>query len=214
VRGIDRLRDFVSGEDEYYVRQMTHGLSTTHRAVFTPELAARVATDPARVAAPFLSAVRGMDVLSRRQYLDTHTYLPGDILTKVDRASMMVSLESRAPLLDHVLAEFAATIPADLRMKGMTTKYILKKVAERLMPAELVHRPKMGFGIPVTAWLRGEWAERSGDLVLGKRARARGIFREDFLRRVMDEHRAGRRDHASMIWTLMMLEMWFREKMD
>jgi asparagine synthase (glutamine-hydrolysing) len=182
--------------------------------VFSDEIARHADTDPARVAAPFLAAVRHMDVLSRRQYLDTHTYLPGDILTKVDRASMCVSLESRAPLLDHVLAEFAATIPAELRMKGMTTKYILKKVAERLLPPEMVHRPKMGFGIPVSYWLKNEWAARSQDLVRGKRALGRGVFQESFLRRIMDEHRSGRRDNSTMIWTVMMLEMWFREKMD
>jgi asparagine synthase (glutamine-hydrolysing) len=167
-----------------------------------------------RVAQPFLQAVRTADALSRRQYLDTHTYLPGDILTKVDRASMMVSLEARAPLLDHVLAEFAATIPFELRMKGMTTKYILKKVAERLMPADLVHRPKMGFAVPVAYWLKKEWAERSDDLVRGPRALERGTLRPGFLDRIMDEHRAGRRDNSAMIWRLMILELWYREWVD
>jgi asparagine synthase (glutamine-hydrolysing) len=167
------------------------------------------------IAAPFLAAASaGADTLSRRQYLDMHTYLPGDILAKVDRTSMAVSLECRAPLLDHVLAEFAATIPYDLRIQGMTTKYILKKVAERLMPADMVHRPKMGFGIPVTHWLRSEWAAKSHDLILSPRALARGIFRENFLRRVMFEHRVGRRDNSALIWTLITLEMWFRERFD
>jgi asparagine synthase (glutamine-hydrolysing) len=182
--------------------------------VFSNEIARRVDTDPARIAAPFLAAAGSLDVLSRRQYLDTHTYLPGDILTKVDRTSMMVSLESRAPLLDHVLAEFAATIPVELRMKGMTTKYILKKVAERLMPREMVYRPKLGFAIPVTHWLRNEWAAKSEELVLGPRALERGLFRESYLRRIMDEHRRGHRDNSSMIWSLMVLEMWWREAMD
>jgi asparagine synthase (glutamine-hydrolysing) len=214
ARGIDRLRDLSGTADAYYVRQMTHGLATIHRAVFSSEIARRVDTDPARIAAPFLAAAGSLDVLSRRQYLDTHTYLPGDILTKVDRTSMMVSLESRAPLLDHVLAEFAATIPVELRMKGMTTKYILKKVAERLMPREMVYRPKLGFAIPVTHWLRNEWAAKSEELVLGPRALERGLFRESYLRRIMDEHRRGHRDNSSMIWSLMVLEMWWREAMD
>jgi asparagine synthase (glutamine-hydrolysing) len=214
TKGIDRLRDLAASADGQYVRHMTHGLSAIHRSVFTDEIARRADTDPAHIAAPFLSAVRSLDALSRRQYLDTHTYLPGDILAKVDRTSMMVSLEARAPLLDHVLVEFAATIPAQLRMKGMTTKYILKKVAERLMPPEMVRRPKMGFAVPVTHWLRSDWAAKSEELVLGKRARARGVFRESFVRRIMEEHRAGRRDHSAMIWTLMMLEMWWREALD
>ena len=214
ARGIDRLRDMLGTADEQYVRRMTQGLTSTHRSVFDEALARRVNTDPAHVAVPFLATVAGADTLSRRQYLDMHTYLPGDILTKVDRTSMMVSLECRAPLLDHVLAEYAATIPPEFRMPGMNTKHILKKVAERLMPAEMVHRPKMGFAIPVTHWLRNEWATKSTDLLLGPRSLERKIFKESFLRRITDEHRRGHRDNSSMIWCLMMLETWFRERFD
>ena len=214
TRGIDRLRNMMGSEDDQYVRHMTGGISRTMEEMFTPDFRRRI-EDPARVAAPFIASARaGADGLSHRQYLDTHTYLPGDILTKVDRASMMVSLEARAPLLDPVLAEFAATIPVELRMKGMTTKYILKKVAERLMPPELVHRPKMGFGVPVAYWLRKEWAARSDDLVRGERALARGTFRRAYLDRIMDEHRAGKRDNSAMIWRLMILELWYREWVD
>ena len=213
ARGIDRLRNLMGGADDQYVRHMSGGISRTLHEVFEADFL-RGIEDPARVAAPFLASVRDADPLSRRQYLDTHTYLPGDILTKVDRASMMVSLEARAPLLDHVLAEFAATIPVGLRMKGMTTKYILKKVAERLMPAELVHRPKMGFAVPVAFWLKKEWLAQSDELVRGPRALARGTFRPAFLNRIMDEHRAGRRDNSAMIWRLMILELWYREWVD
>jgi asparagine synthase (glutamine-hydrolysing) len=215
TRGIDRLRDMLGTADEQYVRRMTRGLTNTHAMVFDEALARRVVTDPSHVATPFLGATAaGPDTLSHRQYLDIHTYLAGDILTKVDRTSMMVSLECRAPLLDHVLAEFAATIPPAMRIRGLTTKYLLKKVAERLMPAEMVHRPKMGFAIPVTHWLRGEWMAKSNELILGSRALERGIFRESFLRRVIDEHQSGKRDNSSMIWSLMMLELWFRECFD
>ena len=127
---------------------------------------------------------------------------------------MMVSLECRAPLLDHVVAEFAATIPPDMRIRGMTTKYLLKKVAERLMPAEMIHRPKMGFSIPVTHWLRDAWMEKGHDLIVGSRTLERGIFREAYLRRVIDEHQTGKRDNSSIMWSLMMLEMWFRQCFD
>ena len=215
ARGIDRLRDMLGTADEQYVRRMTRGFTNIHATVFDEALARRVDTDPSHVASPFLAAVEaGVDTLSRRQYLDIHTYLPGDILSKVDRTSMLVSLECRAPILDHVLAEFAASIPPAMRMRGMTTKYILKKVAERLMPAEMVHRPKMGFSIPVNHWLRGEWMAKSNDLILGERTRERGIFRPAFLERVIDEHQSGKRDNSSIMWSLMMLEMWFRECFD
>lgn len=213
ARGIDRLRNLMGTADDQYVRHMSGGVSQTMRDVFAASFL-RGIDDPARVASPFLANVKNAGGLSRRQYLDTHTYLPGDILTKVDRASMMVSLEARAPLLDHVLAEFAATIPVELRMKGMTTKYILKKVAERLMPAELVYRPKRGFAVPVAYWLRREWAALSDELVRGERAMARGTFRPGFLARVIDEHRAGKRDNSAMIWRLMILELWYREWVD
>jgi len=212
TKGIDRLRDLLGTPDQQYVRQVTRGLALSSHDVFAADFVRRLEhPDPSYVAGPFLSAARNWDVLSRRQYLDTHTFLPGDILTKVDRASMMVSLECRAPFLDHELAEFAATIPAELRMKGMTTKYLLKKVAERLMPAEIVHRSKMGFAVPVEHWLKKEWAARSEDVVLGKTALERGVFREDFVRRIVTEHRSGKRDNSSMIWSLMMLELWWRE---
>ncbi len=212
TKGIDRLRDLLGTADDYYVRQMTRGLAQSYRDVFTPSFLATVAQpDPAHVAAPFLARASAWDALSRRQYLDTHTYLPGDILTKVDRASMAVSLECRAPILDHELAEFAATIPVDLRIRGVTTKYLLKKVAERLMPADMVHRPKMGFSVPVAYWLKKEWAARSEEILLGETGLARGVFREAFLRRTLDEHRAGKRDNSSMIWSLMVLELWWRD---
>ncbi|HET6348995.1 MAG TPA: asparagine synthase (glutamine-hydrolyzing) [Candidatus Krumholzibacteria bacterium] len=215
TKGIDRLRDMLGTADEQYVRRMTQGLPNMHRTVFTDSMAKRVDTDPSHVAAPFLAvAAAGANTLSRRQYLDIHTYLAGDILSKVDRTSMKVSLECRAPLLDQELAAFAATIPPELRMRGMTTKYILKKVAERLMPAEMVHRPKMGFAVPVAHWLRDQWAGTSHDLILSPRVLERGIFRETFLRRIVDEHGAGKRDNSYMMWSLMMLEMWFRECFD
>ncbi len=213
TKGIDRVRDLLGTPEQQYVRQMTRGMSLASRDVFAQDFLRRLDhVDPSYVAEPFLHTARSWDPLSRRQYLDTHTYLPGDILTKVDRASMMVSLECRAPILDHELAEFAATIPVELRIKGMTTKYLLKKVAERLIPAELVYRPKRGFSVPVAYWLKKEWAARSEEILLGNVAVQRGVFREAFLRRVLDEHRAGKRDNSSMIWSLMMLELWWREQ--
>jgi asparagine synthase (glutamine-hydrolysing) len=213
TKGIDRLRDLLGAPDERYVRQLTRGMALANRDVFAEEfLRSLEHPDPSYVAVPFLRTARTWDGLARRQYLDMHTYLPGDILAKVDRASMMVSLECRAPLLDHELAEFAATIPVELRIKGTTTKYLLKKVAERLMPPELVHRPKMGFGIPVAFWLKKEWAARCEGILLGKPALERGVFREAFLRRIIAEHSAGKRDNSTILWSLMMLELWWREQ--
>ena len=127
---------------------------------------------------------------------------------------MLVSLEARVPILDHHLVEFAATIPSDLKVNGRTTKHIFKKAAERLLPRAMVERPKKGFAVPIRFWIAREWADMSAELVLGDRALARNNFNPAYLHRIMSEHRAGRRDHSSLIWTLMMLELWYREKIE
>ena len=162
----------------------------------------------------YLRKVENKDRLTRRQYLDTKTYLPGDILKKVDITSMMVSLEARVPILDHHLVEFAATIPHDLKLNGNTTKHLFKKAAEKLLPKELIYRPKMGFSIPASKWIKREWSDMSHDLVLGSRTLARNIFAPTFLNTIMNENKWGRRDHSVLIWTLMVLELWYREYID
>jgi asparagine synthase (glutamine-hydrolysing) len=123
---------------------------------------------------------------------------------------MLVSLEARAPLLDHKLAEFAATIPTAVKVRGRTLKHVLKSIARRYLPAEMIDRPKMGFAVPVAEWINREWREMSQELVLGRRAQARGNFNPRYLSLIMDEHRRGRRNHGGLIWTLMVLEMWYR----
>ena len=130
---------------------------------------------------------QSLDKNSRRQYADVKNYLPDDILTKVDRTSMLVSLEARNPLLDHKLAEFAARIPANLKARNRTLKYVLKSLALRYLPRELIDRPKMGFAIPIRSWINNEWHDLSHELVLSERALGRhnvnpkypaaGIFR-------------------------------------
>lgn len=213
--GINTLRHFAGDDTERYVRQMTRGLSTIHDAIFSRELGERVATtDPSPAVLQYLNGVNGMDDLTKRLYLDTKTYLPGDILTKVDRTSMMVSLEARVPILDHHLVEFAATIPPEFKVNGRTTKYLFKKAAERLLPKEVIYRPKQGFAVPIAAWIRKDWSDMSHELVLGQRALSRKNFNPVFLRRIMSEHRLKRRDHSHIIWTLMILELWYREIMD
>lgn len=213
--GVNTFRH-LSGDDlERYIRHMSKGISTVHSEVFSREFMKRVATtDPSPAMWEHLQAVRDKDPLTKRLYLDTKTYLPGDLLAKVDRTSMAVSLETRAPFLDHKLVEFAATIPPELKVRGITTKYILKKAAERLLPKEIIDRPKQGFAVPIGGWMKREWTEMTRDLVLGERALARKNFNPRFLKNIMAEHRWGRRDHSYIIWTLMILELWFREMID
>jgi asparagine synthase (glutamine-hydrolysing) len=150
------------------------------------------------------------DALDALLYLDSKTYLPGDILTKVDRMSMAVSLEARVPLLDHKLIEFATRIPASLKMRGAETKYIFKRAVRGLVPDEILDRPKQGFGVPVQEWINEELRERIRETLMSRRARERGYFDGAYIDLLFDEHGRGRRDHSTRLWTLFMLELWHR----
>jgi asparagine synthase (glutamine-hydrolysing) len=166
--------------------------------------------DPFRIYQALFDRTRGLDHLSRILYADTKAYLANDILVKVDRMAMAHSLEVRSPLLDHKVMEFAATLPSDLKFRGRTSKYLLKRYVERRVPPSAVHRPKMGFAIPLAAWLRGELRPTAQDLLLSPRAVARGYFNPDCVRTLWDAHQQGVRNHAHHLWALMMLELWHR----
>ncbi|MBT0662716.1 asparagine synthase (glutamine-hydrolyzing) [Geobacter pelophilus] len=213
--GINTLRYLAADLDERYIAKMTKGVSWIHGKLFSPELIAQVGTsDPSGPLRMLLPRVKMHDTVTRRQYLDCKTYLPGDIMTKVDRASMSVSLEARAPMLDHLFVEFAFRVPVQYKVSGRTTKYMLKQLAYKLLPHDIVDRPKMGFAMPVAQWINREWKEMSEDLVIGTRALQRGNFNPGYLKNMVEEHRRGRRDHSYIIWTLMVLEMWYRELID
>lgn len=213
--GINTLRYLSCSEEEQLVWKYSKKLSPLHDEIFSPELREQVeTTDPAPVFLQYLEKVKGKDRLTQLQYLDSKMYLPGDILTKVDITSMLVSLEARVPLLDHKLVEFATTIPPEYKLRNGETKYLLKRIAERFLPKEVIYRPKHGFAVPINSWINKDWADMSYELVLGERALSRNNFNSLFLHRIMNEHRRGRRDHNYIIWTLMVLEMWFREFID
>jgi asparagine synthase (glutamine-hydrolysing) len=154
--------------------------------------------------------VRDLDHLSRILYVDLKTWLPNDILVKLDRMAMANSLEVRSPLLDHKVIEFAARLPADLKYHGRTSKYLLKRYAERKAPASAIRRPKMGFSVPLATWLRGELRATAADLLLSERALQRGYFRPAEIKAMWSRHQEGSRDHAHHLWALMVLELWHR----
>lgn len=148
-------------------------------------------------------------------YLDSKTYLPGDILTKVDRMSMAVSLEVRVPLLDHKLIEFVCTrIPASMKMKGLETKHILKRAMADDIPAAILDRPKQGFGVPIKEWINRQLRARIRDTLTEPRTTQRGYFEPQYVSVLLNEHERGRRDHASELWALFMLELWHRQFID
>ena len=146
------------------------------------------------------------DALGRAQYADLKIWLPGDILTKVDRTSMAVSLEAREPLLDHRLVEFAARLPARLRLRGGTGKYLMKRALGRYLPDEILHRRKMGFVTPISAWFRGPLAAAAEAVARSPGLTELGWFDESAIAKVAADHRAGRADHGRLLWQLLMLD--------
>jgi asparagine synthase (glutamine-hydrolysing) len=142
------------------------------------------------------------------QSLDTRLYLAEDILTKVDRASMAVSLEVRAPFLDPRVAEYAASLPASYKLRGRTSKYILKRAVAPLLPPFVARRGKKGFGVPVAEWLKGKLRPLARDLLSPERIRKAGLFDADYVMRLQDEHERGHANHRKLLWTLLMFELW------
>ncbi|HTS19103.1 MAG TPA: asparagine synthase (glutamine-hydrolyzing) [Verrucomicrobiae bacterium] len=154
------------------------------------------------------------DWLNRALYVDLKTYLVDDILTKVDRMSMAVALETRPPLLDHKVVEFVATLPPRFKLKGFESKHILKKAASRLVPQEILSRKKQGFRLPIAEWLRDRLRATAEDLLLGRTATQRGYFKKSEIETLWRDHRSGHRDNAHQIWSLMLLELWHRKYID
>lgn len=150
------------------------------------------------------------DTLWQVQYADFKTYLPGDILTKVDRASMATSLEVRVPILDHLLVEWSATIPSSFKLDGGEGKYIFKKSLEPYLSNDILYRDKMGFAVPLKAWIRGPLRERANKMIASGMLTETGMFDLGFLGKLLEQHQSGLYDHSSVIWSLMMFESFLR----
>jgi asparagine synthase (glutamine-hydrolysing) len=148
------------------------------------------------------------DMIERMQSLDTQLYLAEDILAKVDRASMAVSLEVRAPFLDPQVAEYAASLPRNFKLRGRKSKFILKRAVEDLLPPFVSRRGKKGFGIPVAEWLKKKLNPLARDLLSRERVKRAGLFNPDYVTRLLDEHEKGLANHRKPLWTLLMFELW------
>ena len=148
--------------------------------------------------------------LSLIQYLDMKTYLPGDILTKVDRASMAHALEVRVPILDHKFVEWVSGLSPDMKLRGREGKYIFKKSLEPHLPHDVLYRPKMGFGVPISGWFRKELKQRVRDAVLGETLLGTGLFNRGYLTRLVDEHQNGSGEHSAALWSLLMFDSFLR----
>jgi asparagine synthase (glutamine-hydrolysing) len=217
IKGARSLRHLAANPDEAYARKHAYGMfeSGAKQRLYSQGFAASVRHSDAL--ASFRDAYHdcaSADPMDRALYTDARTYMIDDVLTKVDRMSMAVSLEAREPLLDHKLLEFAARVPMALKLKNGRSKYLLRRVLERRVPRSILERKKRGFEAPIGEWLRGPLAAMTHELLLDGRLRDRGIFETAEVSRLWSEHRDGRADHRHRLWQLIMLELWFRTFID
>ena len=216
IRDVQRF--FISASEpriERYFRWMSTFKPAVKKEIYTPEFSREVAGNAAiDVLGNWFRRANGSGVLDATLLTDQMTYLPNDLLVKVDIASMANSLEARAPFLDHKVIEFAASLPENLKMPRYRNKYLLKKVAARLVPREVIYRRKMGFGVPVGHWFRREMKDFVRDVLLSESFRRRKIIRPESVQTIVDQHINGIVDHAFPIWTLLMLELWYRRFID
>jgi len=184
---------------------------------FTPEQQEQLLTDAVlqktnddiyRDARLMMEECEDSDIVTRMQSVDTRLYLAEDILTKVDRASMAVSLEVRAPFLDPRVAEYAASLPCNYKLRRHKTKYILKRAVAELVPPFVIRRGKKGFGVPVAEWLKFKLRPLARDLLSPARVRRAGVFDPIYVSRLQDEHERGVANHRKLLWTLLMFELW------
>jgi asparagine synthase (glutamine-hydrolysing) len=200
---------------ERYFRWMSTFNRDAKRELYTKDFSEAVSDqNPSAFLDRWFGAANGSGVLDATLLTDQMTYLPNDLLVKVDIASMANSLEARSPFLDHKVIEFAASLPENLKMKRFETKSLLKKVAARLVPPEVVYRRKMGFGVPIGSWFRGEMKDFVRGVLLSEKSLKRGIARPEMIERYVTEHTGGQRDHTFQVWTLLMLELWFQRFID
>lgn len=215
IRDVQRFFTSANeGRKERYFRWMSTFKPALKPGLYTPEFAAEVTQQTSHFLDQWFDTANGSGILDATLLTDQMTYLPNDLLVKVDIASMANSLEARSPFLDHNVIEFAASLPENVKMRGMRPKYLLKKVAARLVPREVIYRRKMGFGVPVGRWLRGEMSGFLRDTLLSDASMTRGIIRPEKLRQYVEEHIAGTFDHSFQVWSLLMLELWFRRFID
>lgn len=216
---LNRLADFMemlsSHQGRNYAEQIKIFNQKEKDDVYSEEFSRQVkGTDPLDYLIKKYEEGDTDDPLEKLLYLDMTTYLPEDLLVKMDIATMANSLEARIPFLDHVVMESVATIPSRLKLKGSKTKYILKTAFKDFLPEAILKRKKMGFGVPVARWFRKELKDYTREILLDQRTTGRGYFKREGIERLLNEHLALHYDHSSKIWALLFLEIWFRVFID
>ncbi|OGW91986.1 MAG: asparagine synthase (glutamine-hydrolyzing) [Omnitrophica bacterium RIFCSPHIGHO2_02_FULL_63_14] len=183
---------------------------TEKTRLFSPALTAATAQNR-RAPESIVTAPVTRDVADQMMALDRRTYLPDDLLAKVDRMSMAHGLEVRVPFLDHAIVEFAAGLPAALSLRGGRTKTVVRRALQGLVPPDILGRPKKGFGMPIAEWLRGSLRPRVASQLAPRRLARHGLWNPDYVQQLLREHWGGRHNHAKLLWTLFMFETWHEE---
>jgi asparagine synthase (glutamine-hydrolysing) len=213
MRGRNLLRHMSLAGAERYLDACTLFRRDDMKKLFRPDVFELLAPyEPWRAKAAYMES-GDRHWLSNLQGLDVNNYLPLDILTKVDRMSMAHSIETRVPLLDHKLVEFAATIPPEMNLRGGTSKYVLKRAMKGILPERIINRPKKGFAVPLGYWFRGKLGSYVRDLLLGESARRRGFFNAPYIEDLVAQHERGR-NLDLQLWTLISFELWARVFLD
>jgi asparagine synthase (glutamine-hydrolysing) len=218
IPAAQQVRDFgrrlMEPEHVRFLGLAAHIPHEDRLALYSRAMRDRFAVDPvARRFGELYAGSTATDPVNRLLDLDIQTYLTDDILTKVDIASMAHSLEVRCPLVDQDLMVFAASLPGEVKLRGLTTKLILREVAKPLLPEKILKRPKQGFGLPVDRWIREDLAPMSRDVLLDRTARERGLLEPSAVQALLQQHQRGE-PRGDQIWALMMLELWYREFID
>ena len=216
---IRRLKRFFDGAElpiaERYLRWVGISSDDFRAKLYSEDLKKELyGKDPVVWLKPYLSNSKTPDFLDKLLMADMHTYLPGDLLVKVDIASMANSLEARSPFLDHKLIEFVTSLPSQYKMKHLVKKYILKKAIRNIVPHENIYRKKMGFGLPVGQWFRNDLRDFLKNTLLSATALKRGYFKAGSVEKIVNEHLSKRGDFSFQLWALLMLELWHRRFID
>ena len=211
-----RLKTFLTNlslqHEQAYFRDMSFYFKPEDKQhLYTPDFAAQINTDGAQqYISKHFANNQNPDPTTRVQYVDIKSYLPEDILVKVDRMSMAHSLEVRAPILDHRVIEYAARLPSDLKLHGNESKYIFKKMNEGRLPDDILYRKKQGFNVPLDGWLRGDLKDMAHDTLFSSKTSLNDYFNISYIQNIWDNHQGKRENNGTPLWGLMMFGLWRR----
>ena len=207
----DRLLKAVAEPRNRRYRTIPNVFDTLlHPELFSPAFLERIEEDLGNYAARYFDACNSAEYVDKLMHVDTSLWLPDDLLTKVDRATMRYSLEARVPYLDHKFVEFCARLDPSLKVRGRAGKWLLKRLAEKYLPHDIVHRGKQGFVMPLSEWLAGKLKPEMERALAPDAFGKRGLFKPEALQRLLADHQQGRKNHAGRLWALMALERWFQ----